>query len=121
MPKYKEKFIDNVSVVREYYDNAMEDNVEPFFNFIIGDIVYMKKAFDGHSKEYYNIHREDGPALIQKDGKQYWLQNGKLHRSNGPCVVYPLSIVEPKFFLEGKLYKDEEEYWMKVLNEYKIY
>lgn len=33
------------------------------------------------------LHREDGPAEIFKDGTQKWFQNGVLHREDGPAFV----------------------------------
>ena len=31
-------------------------------------------------------HREDGPAIIYSDGKNFWYQHGKLHRDDGPAI-----------------------------------
>ena len=33
------------------------------------------------------IHREDGPAVINSDGTHEWWLNGKLHREDGPAIV----------------------------------
>jgi hypothetical protein len=43
------------------------------------------------NKYYYIVgteilHREDGPAVIYKDGRKEWYMNGKLHRVGGPAV-----------------------------------
>jgi hypothetical protein len=38
---------------------------------------------DGH------LHREDGPAIVYKDGTQFWWLNDKLHREDGPAVIFP--------------------------------
>ena len=39
---------------------------------------------------YYNKdgkpHREDGPAIIDADGRKEWYQNGEYHREDGPCL-----------------------------------
>ena len=44
------------------------------------------------SKRWYNehneLHREDGPAVIWRDGTKFWYMNGKLHRLDGPAVEY---------------------------------
>jgi hypothetical protein len=32
------------------------------------------------------LHREDGPAVIYKDGSRRWYQNDQLHRTDGPAV-----------------------------------
>jgi hypothetical protein len=34
----------------------------------------------------YKLHREDGPAVIYPDGFQQWYQYGKLHRVDGPAI-----------------------------------
>jgi hypothetical protein len=43
-------------------------------------------------KRYYNslgqLHRLDGPAVINPDGNQLWYHNGKLHRENGPAANF---------------------------------
>ncbi len=42
---------------------------------------------------YYNhlgqLHREDGPAVIQMHGRKEWWSNGLRHREDGPAVMYP--------------------------------
>ena len=42
---------------------------------------------------YYNsndeVHRVNGPAVINCNGVEYWLQNDKYHRLDGPAIVYP--------------------------------
>lgn len=35
------------------------------------------------------LHREDGPAAVYPDGRQYWYRNGQFHRDDGPAVFYP--------------------------------
>ena len=34
------------------------------------------------------FHRLDGPAVITKEGNEYWLKNGVKHREDGPAVTY---------------------------------
>lgn len=55
--------------------------------------------------QYGLRHRTDGPAVIHKNGRlEYW-QNGQLHRNDGPAIVYP----------DGRV-----EYWRngEMVNEY---
>ncbi|WP_276947111.1 hypothetical protein [Ferrimicrobium acidiphilum] len=33
------------------------------------------------------LHRLDGPAVIYADGSERWYRHGKLHRLDGPAVV----------------------------------
>ena len=34
------------------------------------------------------LHRENGPAILYPDGLQYWYKNDKLHCEDGPAVLY---------------------------------
>jgi hypothetical protein len=43
------------------------------------------------SKFWYRndeLHREDGPAIIYADGSKRWYRNGRCHREDGPAVIY---------------------------------
>ena len=48
------------------------------------------------SRRYYNtagqLHRDEGPAIVQFDGTVKWFQNGKLHRDAGPAIEYASGI-----------------------------
>jgi hypothetical protein len=46
-------------------------------------------------------HREDGPAVIFSDGKQFWYRDGMYHRDDGPAIIYPDGT--QKWYLNGKL------------------
>ena len=35
------------------------------------------------------LHREDGPAIVYENGEKQWYLHGNLHREDGPSVVYP--------------------------------
>ena len=35
------------------------------------------------------LHREDGPAIIWEDGTLEYFLNGELHREDGPAIIYP--------------------------------
>ena len=37
-------------------------------------------------QEMKNLHREDGPAIIDINGDKEWYQNHKLHRMDGPAI-----------------------------------
>jgi len=51
--------------------------------------------------ELGRYHCDYGPACIHCDGTQEWYHHGKLHREDGPAVIYPEgSHAEP----DGKLY-----------------
>lgn len=48
------------------------------------------------------LHRTDGPAVVTVDGIECWIQNGKLHREHGPAAVDGL---EEEWWLNGYLVK----------------
>ncbi len=35
------------------------------------------------------LHRDDGPAQIEANGRQRWCQHGKYHRDDGPAIMHP--------------------------------
>ena len=45
---------------------------------------------DGSESWFLNNqrHREDGPAYIGADGTQVWYLNGKRHREDGPAIIW---------------------------------
>jgi hypothetical protein len=47
-------------------------------------------GWDGTERWYLNgkLHREDGPAVIYARGTQMWYSNNKLHREDGPAIIY---------------------------------
>ena len=66
----------------------------------------------------FNTHREDGPAMIYPDGRQYWYINGKLHREDGPAAIYPNGT--QYWYINGKrhrengpavIYPNGEQHW----------
>ena len=48
-----------------------------------------KTDYDGTQTWWLNgkLHRDDGPAMIYKNGTRKWVKDGKLHRDDGPAVV----------------------------------
>jgi len=50
-------------------------------------------------------HREDGPAKIMPNGTQYWYIDGKKHREGGPAVIYPDG--EQSWYINGKLHRED--------------
>ena len=51
---------------------------------------------DGRKEWYQNgeYHREDGPAYLDADGYKAWYINGKLHRTDGPAAIWSDGIHE---------------------------
>jgi hypothetical protein len=86
-----------------------------------------KVTIDGKgTQRWYNeddqLHREnDKPALVYKNGNQFWFKNGKRHRENGPAVIYHNG--SQYWYLKGRRHRDgdlpaviytdgREEYWV---------
>jgi len=47
----------------------------------IGDLI--RKRYNG-----YILNRKNSPAILFEDGSKEWWANGKLHREDGPAVIY---------------------------------
>jgi hypothetical protein len=54
-----------------------------------------------------DFHREDGPAIICTDGRQYWYINGVLHRTDGPAIICDIIKL---WYVDGILYKDNKSF-----------
>ena len=52
------------------------------------------------------LHRLDGPAVEDADGRKAWYQNGKLHRLDGPAVEFANGY--KAWYIEGKKLTEEE-------------
>ena len=50
------------------------------------------------TRSYYNsngkLHRVEGPAIVYPSGAQEWYQNGKLHRIGGPAIIWANGFLE---------------------------
>ena len=62
------------------------------------------------TRKYYNsagqLHCEDGPAVILKNGSKFWFQNGDLHRTDGPAVTWTSGNME--WWINGVQYTQQE-------------
>jgi hypothetical protein len=61
-------------------------SLDDFFKEYTKPKIKKDKEYIGYY-EYRVPHREDGPAVIQKDGTKEWWVNGKRHREDGPAVI----------------------------------
>ncbi len=50
------------------------------------------------------LHKIDGPAVLRPNGTKEWWLNGKLHRENGPAIEY--SNGDKEWWINGKYYKN---------------
>jgi len=55
------------------------------------------------SSAYFEVHREDGPAIMYNDGSEEWFLNGKLHREDGPAITGSGVL---QWYFEGKLHRE---------------
>jgi hypothetical protein len=51
------------------------------------------------------LHREDGPARDNVDGRKEWHRNGKLHREDGPAVE--MADGEKEWWLNGERHRED--------------
>jgi hypothetical protein len=64
-----------------------------------------------------DLHREDGPARIWKDGSKAWFLNGYRHRMDGPAIE--MNNGEKSWYLNDKRYSEEE--WKTEVAKIKLY
>lgn len=50
-------------------------------------------------------HREDGPAIEWKNGRQDWFINGKKHREDGPAIIMEMGIKE--WYVNGLMHRED--------------
>lgn len=70
------------------------------------------KIDNSGTKEYRengHYHREDGPAVIFKNGDKIWMFNGKPHRIDGPAIIYDIDGYRC-WYLNGKEFTEHEWY-----------
>lgn len=65
------------------------------------------KIVNGIEKWYSNnrLHRNDGPAILDKDGNKVWMSHGRRHRVDGPAVE--LSNGTRAWFSRGRLHRKD--------------
>ena len=51
------------------------------------------------------LHREDGPAVVYPNGSESWWQHGRLHREDGPAVVWSDSY--QAWWKNGRLHRED--------------
>lgn len=52
------------------------------------------------------LHRENGPSIVYRNGISWWMENGKLHRENGPAIINKKEFLE--FWIYGEPATEEE-------------
>ena len=51
------------------------------------------------------LHRDEGPAIVYKDGSEKWYQNGELHCTTGPAVIWAYGDLE--WWQNGKQHRED--------------
>ena len=69
-----------------------------------GDLVWVFKG---------NYHRNDGPAIIYKEGGEEWVNHGQLHRTDGPAIEGPDGYVRWNIYNQQFTFED----WLKANTE----
>jgi hypothetical protein len=49
------------------------------------------------------LHRENGPAVIFRNGRQQWWRHGEFHREDGPAIIDPRGHEE--WWVGGRLHR----------------
>lgn len=64
---------------------------------------------DGYQAWYRNglRHREDGPAIITHNQREYWYNRGELHRIDGPAIEEKNSS-RKEYWIHNQQYTEEE-------------
>ena len=79
-----------------------------------------KKYIDDDGTKHWRdsdgeLHRTNGPAKIEPDGKKSWYLHGKRHRANGPATEWPDGTKE--WYKHGELVfvqeNDGTKFWWK--------
>ena len=52
------------------------------------------------------LHRTDGPAIEYADGRKFWYVNGKLHRLDGPAIEYANG--NRFWYINGQLHRTDD-------------
>lgn len=70
---------------------------------------------DGNQFWFFNNtqHREDGPAVICTNGTRMWYINGQLHREDGPAVMWSSHMIA--WYLDGICMEFDE--WCEKTNK----
>ena len=81
------------------------------------------------NSKYYLVngiyHRDEGPALISKDGGKIYFKHGKQHRLEGPAVVFTFNKLNYQYMINGKeIHKEKAKFPLfnngKIINNVRL-
>jgi hypothetical protein len=84
-------------------------------------INYNKVVFDITEDKIWTdddglLHRDNGPAIQMKNGKQEWFKHGKRHRLDGPAIIYKnYDNDNNKWWIEDQEYSKDQ--WKESIKE----
>lgn len=108
--KYFNKFLDLINNLFKDHHNIVIDPEK-----LNGK--YIEKADNIKIEKWFKngvLHREDGPAFIQKMGIHHtvtkWYKDGKLHRENGPAMITKDGIYNwtNEWYMNNELHRDND-------------
>ena len=70
-----------------------------------GTLIFKKKDDDNNYRHSELIHRKNGPAVIDENGKESWYINNQLHREDGPAITDKQG--NEAWFFNGKLHRED--------------
>ena len=74
-------------------------------------LAYRIEVTNAGTRRYYNnanqLHREDGPAITDTNGNQWWYQNNVLHRVDGPAVECTCGGGGKYWYQNGLLHRED--------------
>lgn len=84
-------------------------------------------VIETHGKKIYyqhgSIHREDGPAVIDYDGSLLYYRYGELHRDEGPAQIVKVNevVVSQSYYRYGQLHREDGPALMWDTGSYQFY
>ena len=94
---------------KKWYLNGIEYSKKEFEKEICIELKYPRTDPLGNQvwrNKKGKYHREDGPAVIDKDGTKKWYLNGIRHNLNGPAVIYNDGFKE--YWIDGEEFTKEQ-------------
>ncbi len=83
----------------------MQSNSIPYRGFIPDtNLIKEENASTRYYDKNYNLHRDEGPAIIYKNGNRQWYRWGVMHRVGAPATIY--KDLHAWYHL-GKLHRDD--------------
>ncbi len=73
--------------------------------YCLNDPTWIEPNSEQRWHQHGRLHRDDGPAVIWFGGFQEWYQHGKLHRDGEPAVIWPDGTL--RWYQHGERHRDD--------------